>query len=263
MITSETLETVRTIRLDRPDARNALTPESVHQLHEAIRSSGDAHAVVLEGAGSVFCAGFDLKLCAADPSGDTMRALLRGLHDCIAAMRALPCPVVLAAHGAAIAGGCALLGGADLVVSDRNAKLGYPVVKIGVSPAVSAPFLAVQTTPGFARSRLLEPELIRGEEAERRGLVQVLVEERSQVIPEAHARAQQLAAKPTWGVAATKSWLNQLTASETDGLSVSLSLAGSDEEQRMLAAAWSAQARSAATSPESKNPASNNRDSSP
>ncbi|MBY0458098.1 MAG: HDOD domain-containing protein, partial [Gemmataceae bacterium] len=41
-------------------------------------------------------------------------------------------PIVLAAHGAAIAGGCALLGGADVVITHHEAKIGYPVVRLGI-----------------------------------------------------------------------------------------------------------------------------------
>ncbi len=144
MIRTETDGGVRTIVLDRPEKRNALTPAMLDDLAAGVRAvtlgKGDdagVRAVLIRGEGRCFCAGFDLDLCRDDgPEQAVMKSFLAGLSDAIVAMRACPRPVVIAAHGAAIAGGCALLGGADLVVADRDAKLGYPVVRLGVSPAI-------------------------------------------------------------------------------------------------------------------------------
>ena len=153
MIRTETIEregrSIAAVLLDRPEKRNALTPGMLEALCEALVQAPKSHdAVVLGGEGKLFCAGFDLSLCKDDPSGGVMRQLLTGLSRACAIMRRTEKPVVIAAHGAAIAGGCALLGGGDVVVSDASAKLGYPVTKIGVSPAVSAPFLSYNVTTG-------------------------------------------------------------------------------------------------------------------
>ncbi|NQX95732.1 MAG: enoyl-CoA hydratase/isomerase family protein, partial [Erythrobacter sp.] len=67
-------DAVRVIELARAEKRNAMLPEMLDQLHEAIVAEGSHRAMVLLGQGKTFCAGFDLKTCAADPSGDTMRA---------------------------------------------------------------------------------------------------------------------------------------------------------------------------------------------
>src|SRR5690606_9036453 len=83
-----------------------------------------ARALLLCGEGPVFCAGFDLDTCRGEGGDEALRRLLRGLSGAIAGLRAQERPVVVAAHGAAIAGGCALLGGADVVVADAGAKLG-------------------------------------------------------------------------------------------------------------------------------------------
>lgn len=226
--------------IDRADKRNALTPEMLVAIRDhATAAAKAAKVVVLRGEGAVFCSGFDLKLCRDHPDGSVMRALLTNLGAVIGALRALPIPVVVAAHGAAIAGGCALLGGADVVVADRGAKLGYPVVKIGVSPAVSAPFLRLGTGDGAARARLLEPELISGEEAARLALVHALVDRPEDVLPRAIEIARGLAEKPAHTIAATKGWLNEIDGVggfAARGLNVSLALAGGDEERTRLAA---------------------------
>ncbi len=246
MIRTETIihsgARIALVLLDRPDKRNALTPEMLAGLCESLEGAPNDHdAIVLAGVGKLFCAGFDLSLCKADPEGSVMRALLTGLSRACTIMRRTEKPVVIGAHGAAIAGGCALLGGADVVVSDQDAKLGYPVTKIGVSPAVSAPFLSLNTAQGAARERLLLPELITGLEAHRLGLVHELVESREDVRMRALDIGAMLASKPPHAYAATKGLLNTLEGTDEDSvitqaLAASLSLTGGEEEQRMLAA---------------------------
>lgn len=244
MIRVENDGTLTRITLARGEKRNALTPDMLDALCAAFEGVPRAcRAVLLSGEGPAFCAGFDLKLCAADPSGATMRRLLTGLSRCVRAMRALDAPVVLAVHGAAVAGGCALLGGADITVADRSTKLGYPVLRIGVSPAVSAPFLTATVADGPARARMLDTDLITADHALRIGLVHELVNGADAATARALDIARHLAAKPGVGVGATKSLLNRLAAPRTDwgeeALNASLSLTGSDEERQRLAALWS------------------------
>ena len=228
---------------DRPDKRNALTPDILAHAADAIEEcETTCRAVVLAGEGPVFSAGFDLALALETPDGSIMRELLDGLSTLIRAMRRSPLPVVVAAHGAALAGGCALLGGADLVVSDPDAKLGYPVVRIGVSPAVSAPFLRNGVGDGRCRSRLLDPGLIDGTRAREIGLVHELAPTPEEVIERARAAAYDLGSKPAEAVASTKGWLNEIDGSSRDpvaewALEASLALVGGDEERTMLARA--------------------------
>lgn len=233
---------VRVLWLDRPDKRNALTPGMLTELvnqAQAAAKAGDA--VLIAGRGKVFCAGFDLAMCQAAPDGSVMRLLLTGLSDACRTLRTLDRPVVVAAHGAAVAGGCALLGGADVTVADRNAVLGYPVVKLGVSPAVSVPFLRQSVTDGETRCRTLVPETFSAEVAARRGLVHVLVDEPGRVIERALDETFRLAALPSGAYAATKRWLNTIEGvvqrrHDEAGLEASLGLTGNVEERRRLAA---------------------------
>lgn len=230
--------------LNRPDQRNALTPTGLRQLADAAADvAKHAKVLVLAGDGKVFCAGFDLTICRNSPDGTVMRALLTSLSHAIATLRSLPIPVVAAAHGAAIAGGCAILGGADIVVGDTNAKYGYPVVRLGISPAVSAPFLRAAITNGAMRERLLNPSLISGTEAYRTGLVHELVDQPQAVLPRSLAIARLLATKPQGSLSTTKAWLNELDCTDdaeavARALNVSLSLTGLAEERAYLPAAW-------------------------
>lgn len=235
------------LTLDRPDKRNAMTPEMFARLREAIGAIGDATALVLGGEGAVFCGGFDLKMCLDTPG--TLRTLLTELGGTIVDLRALDVPVVIAAHGAAIAGGCALLGAADCVITNDDAKLGYPVVKLGVSPAVSAPHLRRLVGDGRGRAMLLDTELVSGKDAAKIGLASESVARAEDVMPRAVEAARGLAAKPVVGFGATKRWLRGLEDADARSrgfagagdeaeraLRASLSIEGSEEEHAGLAA---------------------------
>ncbi len=230
-----------TIRLNRPERRNAMTPTMLADLASAIdAASADPNpplALLLLGEGRVFCAGFDLDLFADDPDGETMRALLSGLSETIRAMRAAPFPTVIGVQGAAIAGGCALLGGADFVVSDTAARFGYHVLKLGVSPAVTAPYLTDSVGTGSCRRHLLEPELFDAHHALTLGLVGELVSDPGSVERGARAVAERLAALPPDAVSSTRRWLDRITGSASLrelALAASLSLTGGSEERSRI-----------------------------
>lgn len=241
MIAVEPIGHVSVIRLDRAQKRNALTPAMLASLNSAIDRAMSAHAIVVSGVGDIFCAGFDLTLCQNDDGA--LEAMLCGLSKVIAALRAMPCPVVVSAHGAAVAGGCALLGGADVAVTTADAKLGYPVVRLGISPAVSGPFFTATVGHGAARTRMLDPGLIDGLEAVRIGLVAESLQTPAQCEARAIELAQHFASKPRHALAYTKRWLGELDgtldASRVEiALAASLGLVGGDEERERLASLW-------------------------
>lgn len=229
---------VACISLNRPDKKNAMTPEMLEGFCAAVDETKDrARAVIVRGAGDVFCSGFDLSLCLQDQG--VLADLLRGLSRAIRALRDHPSPVVVAVQGAAIAGGCALLGGADVVITHDDAKLGYPVLRLGISPAVSAPFLMQSMGPGAARTRMLDTQLVSGRDALRLGLVHESLAAAVEVPLRAEAVATELALKPRSGMEATKRLMNELDGSKDveridNALSASLGLVGLPEESERL-----------------------------
>jgi methylglutaconyl-CoA hydratase len=235
---------VATITLARAEKRNAMTPAMLAALLAAIRTHAadrSTRVMLLTGEGDLFCAGFDLTLCRDDDA--VLPALLSGLSDCIGALRAAPCPVVISAHGAAIAGACALLGGGDIVITTDDAKIGYPVLRLGISPAVSAPTLAAAAGFGAARARLLDTQLVSGRDAVRLGIAHESQPKRGACEHRVREIAENIAAKPPQALAATKHLLNQLTplASEPNlraALHTSLALCGTPEEKQLLPQAW-------------------------
>jgi 2-(1,2-epoxy-1,2-dihydrophenyl)acetyl-CoA isomerase len=94
-----------------------------------------------------------------------------------------------------------------------SAKLGYPVHRIGLSPAVSAATLMQAIGPGAARALMLGGALIDGTEARRRGLAHVLCPSDEAVLPAAQALAAEIAGHGPEALRATKRWLNALDGS--------------------------------------------------
>src|SRR3546814_13202531 len=120
-------------RLNRPDARNALSPELIGELGAGLADAeADAatRAVVLTGTGDrAFCSGMDLRAFAAGDSKPTdaqkegMKVFGRFMQGDIGV------PIVGAAQATAVAGGFELLLGCDVVVASSEAKFGLPEVK--------------------------------------------------------------------------------------------------------------------------------------
>lgn len=242
LVTTHTDGPITMIVLNRADRKNALTPAMLTRIDELAHSLPlDCRGIVLCGEGTVFCSGFDMKLVHEEH--DALANLLTGLSRVIRTLRRLPQPVIVAAHGAAVAGGCALLGGGDIVVTHQDAKLGYPVVKLGISPAVTVPALSQALGLGRARERTQDPDLISGTEAVRIGLAQVCCDIREDVIPRAVRLAKQLAEKPALAMYQTKAILNRIERTDQDwgfdaALAASLSLVNSADQRARVATLW-------------------------
>lgn len=242
------------ISLRDPARRNALSVDALAEMQRLIGSVASNRAVdalVIEGEGASFCSGFDLSLCADEPA--RAADLLNGLGACVASLRALDIPVVARVQGAALAGGCALLTGCDFVVAAADAQLGYPVHRIGITPAVSAPTLYSRMGPA-ARALMMSGEIIDGRTAFARGLATHCVEP-DRLDAEVDALAARLLAKGPVAMRATKRWIRAIEergagdigpARGRDAAATSAACAGSvalvegDEFASMLRSFWSA-----------------------
>ena len=198
---------VRTITLNRPERRNAMTPEMQLELIVAMNEAAGSNCrvVVFRGAGDAFCSGLDLAALqsmtdksAADHRADTQRiaTLFRALYE-------LPKPTIAAVHGAAIAGGTGLATICDFTLAVPSAKFGYTEARIGFVPALVSAFLALQIGDKRSRDLLLTGRLFDAAEAYRLGLVNEVVE--ANVLEErVRTLAQVLAANSPESLAATK-----------------------------------------------------------
>lgn len=205
---------VALIALDDAARRNALTPHMFGELGDAldhVAHQAQVAVAVLHGRGTVFCSGFDLKSIARDPP--VLGEFILRLGALLRQIRGMPQVVIAAVHGAAVAGGCALVSACDLVVVSSTARLGYPVHRLGLSPAVTTSTLIQKMGAGSARAMLVGGELIDGASALDRGLAHVLHGADGDVLPGAMALAQTVAGHGRAALRATKAWLNELDGS--------------------------------------------------
>lgn len=168
------------VTLNRPEKRNALSPQLISELKEAFDRYGydpSVRAIVLRAEGSAFCAGADLSYLKqlqqyGHDENVADSAALRDLYDQI---YACPKPVIAQVQGPAIAGGCGLITVCDFVFSVPEAKFGYTEVRIGFIPAIVMAFLVRKIGEGRARTLLLSGELISAATAHAAGLISHVV----------------------------------------------------------------------------------------
>lgn len=178
----ELADGVARVTLNRPEVRNALNAAMLSELEGSLRRLEEdpaARVVVLRGAGDrAFCAGADLKHVADRGTTLQARESFGGLARILELMARMRTPVVAQVHGYALAGGCGLAAGADIVVAADDAVFGLPEIKVGLLPLiVMAPILrAVGRKRGMLM--ILSGEPVTAREACEMGLV-------SRVVPRA------------------------------------------------------------------------------
>jgi enoyl-CoA hydratase/carnithine racemase len=129
-------QAVLTLTINRPDQRNAISPEVmsgvIEQLH-ASRADTQLQAIVITAAGEkAFCAGADLgsgksfKFDYAEPR--------LPMPEMFRAARATNVPIIGRINGTVMAGGMGLLAICDLAIAADHAQFGLPEVKVGVYP---------------------------------------------------------------------------------------------------------------------------------
>jgi methylglutaconyl-CoA hydratase len=170
---------IRTITLNRPERRNAMTPEMQTELISALEdaASSSCRVLVLAGAGEAFCSGLDLSALHSmqDKSAAEHRLDAERIARLFIALYELPIPTIAAVHGAAIAGGAGLAFLCDFTLATPEAKFGFTEVRIGFVPALVSAFLALQVGDKRSRDLLLTGRLIDAEETCRLGLVNEIV----------------------------------------------------------------------------------------
>ncbi|MGB6483956.1 MAG: enoyl-CoA hydratase-related protein [Candidatus Acidiferrales bacterium] len=168
-----------TITLNRPDKRNAISPEMIGDLLGALDEAerGPARVVILTGAGSAFCAGMDLEALRnlAKQTQEQHAADAERMGKMFYRVYSFPKPLIAAVNGPAIAGGTGLATLADFTLAVPEAKFGYTEVRIGFLPAVVSVFLVRQVGEKITRELLLTGKIFDAAEAHRLGLVTEIV----------------------------------------------------------------------------------------
>src|SRR5258708_3697087 len=172
------------VTLNRPEVRNAFDDSLISELRktfEEIEKDNSVRVLVLAGNGPAFCAGADLNWMKrmAGYGYEQNLADARALADMLAALDRMPKPTIARVHGAAFAGGTGLVAACDIAVGTPEAKFCFSEAKLGLSPATISPHVIRAIGERAARRYFLTAEVFDAAEAERIGLLSLLVEKES------------------------------------------------------------------------------------
>lgn len=169
-----TLGGVATIQLNRPATRNAFDAAAISALTRAFEElPASVRVVVLAGAGETFCAGADLQWMqqTATLSQEENRRDAAALAGLFATIDAAPQAVIGKVHGAALGGGGGLVACCDIVIAAEGTRFGFTEARLGIVPAVIAPFVIRKIGVGQARRYFLTGEIFDARVACALGLV--------------------------------------------------------------------------------------------
>jgi enoyl-CoA hydratase len=182
LLVDEPASGVRRLTLNRPERKNALSPELVTALDDALRAAdGDAavRVVVITGAGdgdkAAFCAGGDL---GGGLVGDGFfeQHLARGAFaELLLTMHRAKTPTIAAVNGLGLGGGFGLVLGCDLAVAADDARLGTPEVKRGLFPMMIAALIDEVLPKKAAMELMLTGSEVMGARAVELGIVNRVV----------------------------------------------------------------------------------------
>jgi methylglutaconyl-CoA hydratase len=167
---------VAVVMLNRPDRRNAINAQMIEELtdcFETLSKNPEARVVLIRGAGKVFCAGADIEWMRAGADFTTheneedafaMAEMLRRFFE-------LPQLTIAEIHGAAMAGACGLVAGADVAVALADTRFCFSEVKLGIIPATISPYVIQAIGPRWARALFATAETFDADFALKMGLV--------------------------------------------------------------------------------------------
>ncbi len=134
LVAAETREGVGLARLNRPEVRNALSPELMEELAALLeRWDDDAsiRCIVIAGGDEWFAAGADIKATAQRTFQEALVSPTARFWPRLATLRT---PLIAAVSGYALGGGCELALLCDMIVASESAEFGQPEILLGIIP---------------------------------------------------------------------------------------------------------------------------------
>ncbi len=221
------------IAINRPDKRNAVSPEARAELIEtlggALADSGVA-AIILGSNEGHFCAGGDID-SMVDLDVAAARARMKENHRLVRLLAEAEKPLVAAVEGFAVGAGAGLALLCDTIMLAQSGAIGFPFFRVGLTPDYGILFtLARRVGSAKARQILLYAKMLKGQDAVDQGLADELVPD-GEAETWALDRAKELAAMPPHAFALTKRHLAMQPATleaalEMETMAQSLSFVG-------------------------------------
>ncbi len=211
----EVTDQIGWLTLNRPERRNALSPDMLDEIVSCLRtwSQGTSiSVVVIGGEGPAFCSGLDRDWIGSDSEDDrrTLQFASSAFHRELFGLRI---PTIAMIHGFALGTGMDVGVLCDMRVASDDAVFGHPEIAQG-GPPLFTPLRSV-IGDGWARELCLTGRLISAEEADHIGLVNRVVA-RSELRETVRGLAEQVAAGPETradrhqGVLPGRPWLGRL-----------------------------------------------------
>ncbi len=223
-ILNETRGRVGLITLNRPQALNALNPQLLTELIQALSdydSDPAIGAMLITGSERVFAAGADIKFMAGASAAE-MRA--NGFVSLFEGLRQIQKPVIAAVSGFALGGGCELALACDMIMASETARFGQPEVTIGVIPGGGGTQRLTRALgKALAMEVILNNRTLSAVEALRFGLVNHVVPVEL-LLNQSLALAEEIAERAPLALAAAKQAVNN-----ADELALAAGLAGERE----------------------------------
>lgn len=173
MVRTDVSESIGTLTIDRPEVKNALDLETVHQIRDALKqfeTNESVGAVIITGAGgTAFVSGADINAIRARGRDEGLAAINSSLFSDI---ERFPRPTIAAINGYALGGGCEMALACDIRICADTAKFGQPELGLGIIPGAGA----TQRLPrvigmGRAKHLILTGDIIDATQALEIGLV--------------------------------------------------------------------------------------------
>jgi enoyl-CoA hydratase len=173
MVDLELDDGLAVITINRPHARNAIAPQTMDQLEQAITDAGGALCLVIRGEGDrAFVSGGDLKELSSLRTEEQAAAMAWRMRSLCDQLASFPAPVVAVLNGHALGGGAEVAVAADIRVAADDIKIGFNQVSLGIMPAWGgAERLAALVGRGRALMLAGAGTVLTAEQAERVGLV--------------------------------------------------------------------------------------------
>jgi enoyl-CoA hydratase/carnithine racemase len=197
----EVKDNIALITLNRPEAKNAFSPEMINlwrkHLEEA-KADDSVRVIIVSGKGDTFCSGGDIKDMAEGKlkSWDMKRFLWDGVHRIVLTLEDLDKPVIAAINGAAMGAGLDMALMCDLRVASEKAKLAESYIMMGLIPGDGgAYFLPRLVGTSKALELLLTGDVLSAEEALKIGIVNLVVPH-ERLMEETIKLAKKIADKP-------------------------------------------------------------------
>lgn len=190
---------IATITINREDKLNALNFQTLDELRSLIihlLKDEQIACIILTGAGKkAFVAGADISEIRYLNQHDAEKTVAE-VHDTFNLIENSPKPIIAAINGYALGGGCELMMACHIRIASESAQFAQPEINLGIIPGYGGTQRLPQLIgKGKALELMLTGDMISAKEAEKLGLINMIVEQENLLV-HCYTLAKKLAEKP-------------------------------------------------------------------